>query len=90
MIGNLSRIMGKLQHLFIAFTKKDAFTRLQVAIGAFNKLKEAMCSTTILATLNFSKPFVIECDSLGNRIGVVLMQDGYPLAFESKHLSERN
>ena len=48
-----------------------------------------MSSTLVLATPNFSNPFVIECDALGFGIGVVLMQDGHPIAFESRKLNKR-
>jgi hypothetical protein len=43
----------------------------------------------VLATLDFSKPFVIKCDASGLRIGVVLMQDAHPIAFESRKLNKR-
>jgi hypothetical protein len=35
-----------------------------------------------LTTPNFTKTFIVECDSLGNGISVVLMQEGRPLDFE--------
>ena len=47
-----------------------------------------MCSTLVLELPYFTKTFLLECDSFGEGIGVVLMQDGRPLAFTRKQLSE--
>jgi hypothetical protein len=49
-----------------------------------------MCTTSVLALLDFTNTFVLECDASGKGIDVVLMQEGHPLAFTNKQLSERN
>ena len=43
-----------------------------------------MCKSPILTTPDFTKTFVVECDSLGNGIGVVLMKEGRSIDFESR------
>jgi len=50
-----------------------AFQWFSQAEVAFLKLKDAMCTTSVLAKLDFSKTFMIESDAYGIGIGVVLM-----------------
>jgi hypothetical protein len=85
-VKNYEKIVAPLT----ALLKKNSFTLTPAAAQAFQTLKTAMCTTSVLALPNFKKTFVLECDTLGKRIGNVLMQEGRPLAFTSKQLSEKN
>ena len=58
--------------------------------SAFSVLKQALCSTPVLALPDFNLPFHIETDASGIGIGAVLQQNGHPIAFISKALSPKN
>jgi hypothetical protein len=85
-VWNYGRITTPLMKL----TKKDAFSWTPEATKAFEQLKEVMCKDPILTTPDFTKTFIVECDALGNGIGAILMQEGRPLAFESRPLKGKD
>ena len=47
-------------------------------------MKEETSNCPILALPDFSKPFVLECDSLGEGIGAVLKQAHHTRDFDSR------
>jgi hypothetical protein len=67
------RHYGRIEAHLMALTKKDAFSWTP----------EVMCKAPVLTTPDFTKTFIVECDASGNGIGVVLMQEGRPMSFES-------
>jgi hypothetical protein len=79
---------GKVAAPLTALLKKNSFTWTPTIDQAFQASKASMCTTHVLDLPDFMKTFVLECDASGRGIGVFLMQDGRPLAFTNKQLSE--
>ena len=67
----------------IDLTKKGAFTWTDLAQKTFEEMKVIMSSCPVLALLDFSQPFVVECDASGEGLGAMLMQNHHPIAFDS-------
>jgi hypothetical protein len=89
--GYYRRFVKNYAHLTAPLTnllKKNSFQWNLEAQKCFENLKNIMSKTPILATLDFSKPFIIECDVLSFGIGAILMQDGHPIAFERRKLTK--
>jgi len=55
--------------------------------NAFLDLKNKLCSAPVLSLPNFNKTFEIECDVSRIGIGVVLMQQGRPIAYFNEKLN---
>jgi len=72
---------GRITTPLTSLQKKDAFSWTPEATKAFEHPKEAMCQAPVLVTLEFTKPFIVECDASGNGIGDVLMHEGRPISF---------
>ncbi|GKC83027.1 putative mitochondrial protein [Tanacetum coccineum] len=60
------------------------------AQSAFLLLKVTMIKALVLGNLNFNKPFIVETDASGVRLGAILQQDGHHIAHLSKNLSRRH
>jgi hypothetical protein len=84
------RNYGRIATPLMTLTKKDAFSWTPEETKSFEQLKEVMCKALVLTTPDFTKTFIVECDASGNGIGVVLMQEGRPLAFESRPLKGKD
>jgi hypothetical protein len=63
-------------------TKKGAFKWNEEAQMTMDKMKKVMSTCPVLALLDFGLPFTLGCDASKEGIGVVLMQNRYPLAYE--------
>ena len=85
-VQNYGRIATPLTTLL----KKEAFSWTPDETQAFEQHKEVMCKYHVLTTPEFTKTYIVECDTSRNGINVVLMQDGRPLAFESRPIKGKN
>jgi hypothetical protein len=80
---------GKICRLLFDSLKKGEFHWKEPQLAAIGEIKKDLCSTPILALLDFNKPFILEVDASEKCIGVVLMQEGRPISFLSKTLGPK-
>jgi hypothetical protein len=81
---------GQIAAPLTTLSKNEAFSWTEEATKYFEKCKDVICTTLILATPNFSKTFIVECDASSHGIGAVLMQEVRPLSFERNQLKGKN
>ena len=68
---------------------KDAFKWVPESQITFEQLKGAVMAAPVLALRNFTLPFAVETDASSNAMGVVLHQQGHPIAFFNKPFYSR-
>ena len=61
---------------------------IDVCQEAFEKLKAAMSSESVLSLPDFKLPFEVHTDAFDKAIGGVLVQEKHPVAYESRKLNE--
>lgn len=90
-------LLQKIVHNFEAIArplhdmlKKDSFLWTADQTRAFQALKQALVSAPVLALPNFSFPFILETDASGTGLGVVMMQQGRPIAYHNSTLGPKN
>jgi hypothetical protein len=69
--------------------KNTLFTWTEHTEQAFQLLKQSLLTAPVLALSNFNEPFEIETDASDYGIGVVLQQNGHPIAFVSNALGPK-
>lgn len=55
---------------------------------AFEDLKQAVIDDPVLQLPDHTKPFEVHTDASDYAIGGVLVQEGHPIAYESRKLNE--
>jgi hypothetical protein len=85
-INNFAKIVAPLTNLL----KKSNVTYEweEACDEAFETLKGILVKASVLKLLDFDKDFEIHSDASDFAIGGVILQDGRPVAFESKKLNE--
>ena len=80
--SQLTAPMRQLMHKDIEFIWTDEQN------NAFTKLKDAIVSATTIAYFDVNKDITIQCDASKDGVGAVLMQDGHPIHFISRAMTE--
>ena len=84
-IMGYAQLVAPMQQL----TKKDKdYAWTEECNAAFAGVKNALCTAPVLSLPNLQRPFEVVCDASGVGLGAVLIQDGRPISFWAKRLSE--
>lgn len=86
LIGNYRKFIkgyGLIAAPLTTLLKKNSFKWSDYARKAFQDLKYVVTNPFILALLDLSIPFIIQCDASGIGVGVILIHQGRPIAYMS-------
>jgi len=62
------------------------FKWIEASQQTFDKMMKVTSTCPVLTLLDFSHPFILECDASREGIGAILMQNMHPISFESRKL----
>ena len=57
--------------------------------NTFKEMKEKLLTKPLLIIHDLKKPFEVQCDACGESLGAVLLQEGHPIAYESRWLESQ-
>ena len=84
-LPSLSEVANPLR----ALTRKDVpWVWGQPQTEAFRRIKELVTSAPVLAHFRCDRPLVVQTDASQNALGAALLQDGKPIAFASRSLTD--
>lgn len=91
-LKNFSAISSPITDLLHGRKKGQPIVWTPEADEAFKQIKECLTNAPVLASPDFTKPFIINCDASDTGVGAVLCQniDGaeHPVAYASKNLNK--
>ena len=58
------------------------------ACNSFSAIKQQICNVNSLSYFNLLKPTVLQVDSKQEALGAALLQEGLPIAYASKSLTD--
>ena len=85
-IEKFSVIAGPLHNLT---KKKVKFEWTPKEENAFQTLKFKLMTQPLLKLPDLSKAFEVHCDACGDSLGAVLLQEGHPIAYESRRINDQ-
>ena len=92
MIQYLGKFIPKMSHVDAPLREMlkghAEFTWSAPQEKSFNKLKDLCCQAPVLAIYDGRKPVEIQCDASSFALGGVLLQEGKPVAYTSRVLTE--
>ena len=92
MVNYLAKFVPKLSevlHPINMLTHNNVvFEWTSIQDKAFKQLKQLLTEAPVLAYFDSSKPLAIQCDASSRGLGAALLQDGRPLAYASRALTE--
>jgi hypothetical protein len=88
-LADLVRECGETKTTRMNKTKKKPWRWNLIHQQAFDNVKAAIAKKTVLAYLDFSKPFEIYTDTSSTQLGAVITQDNRPITFFNRKLSKR-